>query len=578
MEPRSHSMVNPWRYVESFIKWKLSLLNTGANMIGALIVTLYFLYFDEIGPIPQAGKTIIVVIIMCFGLVCLGAVIMGRWEADLVRFAKLKQQNREVPEALYQRVQRKTLNLPSVCTANSLISWVIASAVMATYRLIDPTQVTTWARTVFDAFRVFVGVMIAGLITSALVYFTLDMVCRRVWPFFFPQGGLIQTRGVFRLKLQYRSLIIFLLASAVPIVLMAVLSYNKARLMLEMNPAAVIQSLLYLTAFLLAITLAMTVLLSRAFSSSIVRPISRLESAMTKVAQGDFSATVPVSSNDELGVLADHFNRMAEGLAERYQMRRALDLAKEVQQNLLPKQAPRVEGIDIAGTSIYCDETGGDYFDYLLPDAKVGQGLGIVIGDVAGHGVPSALLMAEARALLRQRFTPAGSLAEAVSDVNRQITKDIEDTGRFITLFFLWIAPADGRLRWVRAGHEPALLYDPAADRFEELQGRGIALGINQEWQYMEYERSGLSEGQIIVLATDGVWEARNPRGDMFGKSRIREIIRSQRASGAAKILAQIVDQAMAFKQHGKAADDVTLVVVKLTPSPAASGGGQFAR
>jgi sigma-B regulation protein RsbU (phosphoserine phosphatase) len=565
MKPRSNPMDNPWRYVESFIKWRLSLLNTGANMIGALIVTLYFLYFDQIGPIPQAGRTIAVVIIMCLGLVCFGSVIMGRWEADLVRFARLKQHNRDVSEELHRRVQRKTLNLPSVCTVNSLVSWVIASTVMAVDRLIDPMQVTTWARTVFDAFRVFVGVMIAGLITSALVYFTLDVVCRKIWPFFFPQGGLVQTQGVFRLRLQYRSLIIFLLASAVPVVLMAVLSYNKARLMLEMNPAAVIQSLLNLTAFLLSITLAMTVLLSRAFSNSIVRPISRMENAMTKVSQGDFSATVPVSSNDELGVLADHFNRMTEGLAERYQMRRALDLAKEVQQNLLPKHAPRVDGIDIAGTSIYCDETGGDYFDYLVPEAESAKAIGIVMGDVAGHGVPSALLMAEARALLRQRFALAGSLAEVVSDVNRQITRDIEDTGRFITLFFLWIAPADRRLRWVRAGHEPALLYDLATDRFEELHGRGIALGINAQWCYEEYERRNLAKGQIIVLATDGVWEARNPQGDMFGKHRIREIIRSHCASDAGTILSEVVNQATGFKQHNKAADDVTLVVVKLT-------------
>lgn len=563
MEPHSHSMANPWRYVESFIKWKVSLLNAGANMIGALIVTLYFLYFDQIGLIPQAGTTIVVVVLMCIGLVCLGTVIMSRWEADLVRFAKLKQQHREVPEDLDRRVQRKMLNLPPVCAANSLFGWILASIVMATYRLIDPMQDATATGMLFDAFRVFVGCMIAGLITSALVYFATDVVCRRIWPFFFPQGGLVQTRNVFRLKLQYRSLIIFLLASAVPVVLMAVLSYNKARLMLEMNPAAVIQSLLYMTAFLLVITLAMTVILSRVFSSGIVRPISRMENAMTRVAQGDFSATVPVTSNDELGILADHFNRMTEGLAERYQMRRALDLAKEVQQNLLPKHAPQVDGIDIAGTSIYCEETGGDYFDYLLPEG--GSAIGVVMGDVAGHGVPSALLMAEARALLRQRFALPGSLAEVVTDVNRQITRDIEDTGRFITLFFLWIAPADRRLRWVRAGHEPGLLYDPATDRFEELRGSGIALGIDENWHYTESERSGLAKGQIIVLATDGAWEARNPQGEMFGKHRIREIIRSQRASDAEKILSRVVNDLAAFQQHKKAADDVTLVVVKIT-------------
>jgi sigma-B regulation protein RsbU (phosphoserine phosphatase) len=292
-----------------------------------------------------------------------------------------------------------------------------------------------------------------------------------------------------------------------------------------------------------------------------------MEQAMTEVAQGDFAATVPVNSNDELGILADHFNRMTEGLAERYRLRRSLDLAKEVQQNLLPKKAPNIDGVDIAGTSIYCDETGGDYFDYLLPEAGSEQGIGIVIGDVSGHGVPSALLMATARAFLRQRLALAGSPAEVVNDVNRQLTRDIEDTGRFMTLFYLRLDVAGRRVRWVRAGHDPALLYDPASDRFEELKGRGIALGIDDEWQYEDYERSDLAEGQILVLASDGVWETRNPQGEMFGKHRIREIIRSQSQASAAEILSGALRELAEFQQHHKTADDVTLVVIKLVPS-----------
>jgi sigma-B regulation protein RsbU (phosphoserine phosphatase) len=503
---------------------------------------------------------------MCAGLVIMGTVILRRWEADLVRFAEYKQQNREVSEELCHRVQRKIINLPAINSATSLLAWLLASIVMGTYILFEPFSEASVTAMIFNALRACVGTLIAGLITSALVYFTTEVVCRQILPFFFPQGGLVQTPGVFRLRLQSRSLIVFLWASVLPVMMMAVLSYNKARMMLEMEPATVIQSLLYLTSFLLAVTLVMTILLSRTFSRSIVQPIRVMEHAMAEVAQGNFAATVPINSNDELGILADHFNRMTEGLAERYRLQHALDLAKEVQQNLLPKKAPDIDGVDIAGTSIYCDETGGDYFDYLLPEDDSKDGVGIVIGDVAGHGVPSALLMATARAFLRQRLALVGSPAEVVNDVNRQLTRDIEDTGRFMTLFYLRLDVAVRRVRWVRAGHDPALLYDPASDRFEELKGRGIALGIDDDCRYEEYERTDLAAGQILVLASDGVWETQNPEGEMFGKHRIREIIRSQCRTSAEKILSFTLNELAKFQQHNKTADDVTLVVLKLTP------------
>jgi sigma-B regulation protein RsbU (phosphoserine phosphatase) len=565
MQTRPELKENPWPYTQTVLKWKLSLLNVGSNLVGAFIVTAYFLYFDRMVPIPQVGPTLVVIVIMCIGLVIMATVILSRWQADLARFVEHKQQNREISEDLCRRVQRKIINLPAANSATSLLAWLLAAIVMGTHVLLGQLAETNMADMIFDAIRACVGTLVAGLITSALVYFTTDIVCRQILPFFFPRSGLVQTSGVFRLKLQSRSMIVFLLASVLPVILMAVLSYNKARMMLEMEPASVIQSLLYLTAFLLIVTLAMAILLSRTFSSSIVQPIKSMEQAMSRVAQGDFSATVPVNSNDELGIMADHFNRMTEGLAERYRLRRALDLAKEVQQNLLPKQAPNIDGVDIAGTSIYCDETGGDYFDYLLPKVGSEDGIGIVIGDVSGHGVPSALLMATARAFLRQRLALAGSPAKVVNDVNRQLTQDIEDTGRFMTLFYLRLDLAGRQIRWVRAGHDPAMLYDPASDRFEELKGRGIALGIDEGWRYEDYERTGLTRGQILILASDGVWETRNPEGEMFGKHRIRKIIRNQSGASAQEILSMTLNELAEFQQHQKTADDVTLVVLKLT-------------
>jgi sigma-B regulation protein RsbU (phosphoserine phosphatase) len=245
-------------------------------------------------------------------------------------------------------------------------------------------------------------------------------------------------------------------------------------------------------------------------------------------------------------------------------MRRSLNLAREVQQHLLPRDNPAVQGLDIAGKSIYCDETGGDYYDFLgNEDADDGK-FAIVIGDVSEHGIPSALLMATARAFIRQRSALSGDISRVVSDVNRQLTRDVEETGRFMTLFYLLIDISRGHLQWVRAGHDAAILYDPAADQFEELGGEGIALGINQDWQYQAYERAGLSSGQIIMLSTDGLWEAQNGQGDMFGKKAIYEIIRRNSSAGAGELLDTLLYAVTRFQKNQQPTDDITLVIVKV--------------
>ena len=188
----------------------------------------------------------------------------------------------------------------------------------------------------------------------------------------------------------------------------------------------------------------------------------------------------------------------------------------------------------------------------------------MVVGDVAGHGIPSALLMATARASLRQRSAMTGSIGEIVSDVNRQLTRDVEESGQFMTLFYLTIDPADRRLQWVRAGHDPAIFYDPAAGTFEELHGSGVAMGLDENWKYYENERSGLEDGQIVLLGTDGIWEALNSKGEMFGKARILDIVRQNAAAGAKEISDRLLEALKDFRADSRAEDDVTLVVVKI--------------
>jgi sigma-B regulation protein RsbU (phosphoserine phosphatase) len=559
---------NTWLDLYKSTRRRLGFLTIGANLIGALIVTCYFTIFDEALADEQIKDTFIVLGILFIGLVIFASIVINIKQKDLWRFVRLKSKGHEIDSALHQRAQRVVLDLPLMSSMMSLFNWLVAAVTMSLNTAFRLSDQNTVSGVFFDASRTFVGIIISGIVVCAIIFFSVEIVCRRVWPYFFPLGGMVKSPCTFRLKLPLRMLIIFSLASLLPIILMAVLSYNKATLILTMNPEQVIQSLLYSTAFLLAITLGVAIILSRLFSSAIIRPVSRMEDAMAKLGKGDLTVAVPVENNDELGALSEHFNQMTVGLKERYELRRSLNLAREVQQNLLPRDNPAVKSLDIAGKSIYCDETGGDYFDFLGNGDSEDKKFAVVIGDVSEHGIPSALLMATARAFIRQRSALSGEISRVVSDVNRQLTRDVEETGRFMTLFYLCIDMSRRHLQWVRAGHDAAILYDPATDQFEELGGEGIALGINQDWQYQAYERAGLDSGQIIMLSTDGLWEAQNRQGDMFGKEAIYEIIRRNSSAGAGELLDTLLYAVTRFQKNQQPTDDITLVIVKVDESP----------
>jgi sigma-B regulation protein RsbU (phosphoserine phosphatase) len=147
--------------------------------------------------------------------------------------------------------------------------------------------------------------------------------------------------------------------------------------------------------------------------------------------------------------------------------------------------------------------------------------------------------------------------------VNRLLCRDTQLTGRFITLFFLSMNLRTGDLTWVRAGHDPALLYDPGRDAFEELMGPGIPLGVEETWEYSDNHRSGLSPGQLLVLGTDGIWEAMNPAGEMYGKDRFRDVLRKNAGRTAQEIVDAVVAEVLNFVSPERPEDDLTLVVVK---------------
>lgn len=232
---------------------------------------------------------------------------------------------------------------------------------------------------------------------------------------------------------------------------------------------------------------------------------------------------------------------------EHRHVKHSLSLAMEVQQNLLPRSDPIVEGLDISGKSIYCDETGGDYYDFLETEAWLDGKIGIIVGDVSDHGIPSALLMATVRAHIRQRCSASENAGQMMADVNRKLSQDVQDSGRFMTLFYSRIDRHSNTIRWVNAGHDPAIVYDPDQDAFDELNGgSNLALGVLEDAEYTELQCS-FAPGQVIVIATDGIWEARGPNNDMFGKERLYDIIRQNAALSAKEINAQFLTRCGIF-------------------------------
>jgi phosphoserine phosphatase RsbU/P len=305
--------------------------------------------------------------------------------------------------------------------------------------------------------------------------------------------------------------------------------------------------------------------LAAAFASArkVTRPVLALSSAAKELARGDFNASVEIKTGDELEDLGDIFNEMGPKLREREKMKQSLALAMEIQQHLLPHGSPLVDGFDVAGRSIYCDETGGDYYDFIELE-ELGSGrLGIALGDVSGHGIGAALLMAAARGVLRSHAARHGAnLGELFETLNRHLVRDTGD-GQFMTLFYAVLDSETRSLLWTSGGHDPALWLQNSGGDIKELPNTGLPLGILDEAQYEQAGPIEFSTGDIVLVGTDGIWEARNTDGDMFGKDRLRKLLTDSADRSAAEIHNTVVEAVRNFSQTRPQEDDITLVVIK---------------
>lgn len=295
----------------------------------------------------------------------------------------------------------------------------------------------------------------------------------------------------------------------------------------------------------------------------LAKPIQELRRHVERVGSGDLKSRIQLNQTSEFVELSGAMNEMSEQLADRLRLRESLALAMEVQQSLLPHDDPDAFGLDVAGHSTYCDETGGDYYDFLDVSGTPDHTLTVAVGDVMGHGIAAAMLMATARGILQSRSKTPGSLCELLTHMNALLVRDT-DGERFMTMMLMTIDADLRRMRWASAGHGAPILYDPSTDKFPVLGRGGLPLGLMAAVAYQERVVENLAVGSILLPSTDGVWETRNEAGEEWGIERFQELIRASVDESAAEISRRIKSAVEQWRGNSAQDDDVTFVVVKL--------------
>ena len=480
------------------------------------------------------------------------------YERPFRRYLNRSFKGESIPEDLRFDARRRLLNEPFVLIALDLSMWLLAAIVYPFLHWAYDSGAQLIQSSLYYCLS-------TGLVTATVAFFILEhLLQKRLVPHFFPEGGLSAIPKTLRTRIRTRLVALLFACNLIPLFSMIMIlhiisgSHHEPALALEMLRSAILVNAL----LFIGVGIYLTVLVSRNLSI----PFQGIIRTLREIRNGNFDKPVQVMSNDEIGYTGDAINEMIKGLIEREKIQQALDLAREIQQNLLPRGTLQIDGVDIAGKSVYCDETGGDYYDFMPIGRGGDKKIGIAIGDVSGHGISSALLMSSVRASLRQRAFLPGSTADIISDVNHQLVIDIEDSGQFMTMFFMTLDIESKHIDWVRAGHDPAILYNLDSDSFDELGGPGIALGVDGNWNFNAHEKEGFPGGRIIFLGTDGVWEVRNRNGEMLGKEPIRDTIRKNSSSSAERILEAIFTTLDDFIGRARIEDDITSVVVKINP------------
>jgi serine phosphatase RsbU (regulator of sigma subunit) len=306
----------------------------------------------------------------------------------------------------------------------------------------------------------------------------------------------------------------------------------------------------------------------------LVRRVKRLVNATTSFAEGDYSQRVDVSRSDEVGLLEERFNHMAQQLIEsmrkeqelteyntrleeRAHIEQEMQTARLIQHSLLPKEMPHLAGWRLTTYYQPAREVGGDLYDFLtFADGR----LGLVIGDVTDKGVPAALVMATTRSMLRAAALASDSPGDVLARVNNLLYAETPER-MFVTCFYAILEPASGKMRYANAGHD--LPYQRNCGEVVELLATGMPLGLMPDMHYEECEVQ-ISHGDSILFYSDGLVEAHSPACEMFGFPRLKTLLAS--SPDPSSLIDGLLGKLKDFTGTGwEQEDDVTMVTLERT-------------
>lgn len=320
-----------------------------------------------------------------------------------------------------------------------------------------------------------------------------------------------------------------------------------------------------------ALSLTIAVVSAFILGGGITKPVTALMKDVSTIAAGNFQHRPKIRSRDEIGALGTLIGEMAASLEigqsawrENKSRQHDIDMAREIQENLLPKDVPEIKGYDISAFYSPSKEVGGDYYDFFQVDK---EHLGIICADVSGKGIPGSMVMMMTKALITYVAKGNTSPKDVFCKVNQIIAKDIK-RGMFVTAYYAVLNLKTRSMQIVSAGHNPMVLYRGKTKTCEEVNPGGIALGFDKDGKLfernMKEETLQLGRGDRVVIYTDGIIEAVEPGGTPYGIESLKEFTTEMGQAASPDYLQNLVSDIDAFTQSDEQGDDITVVSLRI--------------
>ena len=325
------------------------------------------------------------------------------------------------------------------------------------------------------------------------------------------------------------------------------------------------------TTFLLMAIFAAGILLIMGLVQVFVRPIQILTDGVRAIGDGNMDGKLDVRGPAEIGAIAGVFNEITEkfkkardSILEQEKMQKEIEVAKQIQQSLLPRRRPEISGYDIAPLYQAAAEVGGDYYDFVQVDDDT---IGVVVADVSGKGVPGSLVMTMIRTALRMEARGNRNASDVMSKMNAFVTDDMKK-GMFVTMFYVILDSKNRVISYASAGHNPMILYRHETRETFFLNPRGFPVGISLPDETLfrrsiSLEKVRLKKDDMLVIYTDGVTEAMNEKREQYGEDRLVQMVKDHGQLSPNEFVAKLDGDLKIFTAGFPQSDDITVVAIK---------------